>query len=184
MLDVIRKNIGERFLKKEVDGKRRVVAKNFKDIQKVGIVFNIKDEDDFKRIKGYISFFKEEGIKKVIAIGYYDGNISPHYLLSTLELNFINKKDLNWYFMPATHEVRTFCESDFDVLIDLLKDDCFPMKFVLAKAKSRMKIGRFSLENKKFYDFMIDADKSKDMNYFMDQVNHYLHIINKPKVNE
>jgi hypothetical protein len=185
MFEGIRQNIGEHFLKKEVEGKRRaVVAKNFNDIQKIGIVFNVKDEDDFKRIKQYISFFKEEGIKKVTAIGYYNGKISPHYLRPTLELNFLDKKDLNWYFMPATHEVSTFCDSDFDVLIDVVKGDCLPMKFVLAKAKSRLKIGRFSEENQALYDLMIDANETKDMNYFMEQVNHYLRILNKPKVNE
>lgn len=180
MFDGVRKNIGERFLKKEIEGKSRaVIAKNFNDIQKIGIVFNVEDEDDFKRVKRHINSFREEGIKKVIALGYYDGKISPHYLLPTLELNFLNKKDLNWYFMPDTHEVKTFIESDFDVLIDLLDGECFPMKFVVAKAKSRMKIGRFSERNKDLYDLMIDADQTKDMNYFMEQVNHYLRVLNR-----
>ena len=180
MLERIRQNIGKYFLQKEIEGKSRmVIAKNFDDIQKIGIVFNVADEDDFKRIKKYISFFREEGVKKVIAIGYYDRKISPHYLLPTLELNFLNKKDLNWYFLPQSHEVNTFINSDFDVLIDLLQGECFPMKFVLAKTKSRMKIGRFSEENKDLYDLMIDADESKDMDYFMEQVNHYLRVLNR-----
>ncbi|MBL4624036.1 MAG: hypothetical protein JKY42_02675 [Flavobacteriales bacterium] len=184
MFPGIRHSIGEHFLKKEIEGKSRaVIAKNFSDIQKIGIIFSIENESDFKMVKGFIQFFREEGIKKVKAIGYYDGKVNPHYLLPSLDFDFINKQDLNWYYKPSGVAVDNFKADDFDVVVDMTSGECFPMKFLLASTSAKLKVGRFSEKEQNRYDLMIDADKSKGMDYFMEQVNHYLHIINKPTTN-
>ncbi len=113
------------------------------------------------------------------ALGYYDGKVSPHYLLPSLDFDFINKKDLTWYYKPEGVAVENFTTDNFDVLIDVVDVDCFPMKYLVASAVAKLKIGKYSDSKQEFYDLMIDVSENNEIDYFIDQVNHYLNMLNK-----
>ncbi len=64
-------------------------------------------------------------------------------------------------------------ESEFDFLINAdLKPNIYT-DLLIAKSKSRCKIGRYAETRDKFYDFMIQIDEESDLEFFLNQVYHY-----------
>ena len=53
---------------------------------------------------------------------------------------------------------------------------------ILAKSRARFKVGRWSESNKKIHDMMIDMAGSKSLPQLIQQVHHYLLMVNsKPE---
>ena len=103
----------------------------------------------------------------------------PFYLQPSLEFDFVTLKDINWYYKPKGVPVDNFINEDFDVLIDLVTNDCLPMEFLQALAHARFKVGKYNEDKKDVYDLMINVKEVKNINYLIEQVHHYLTIINR-----
>lgn len=180
MLESLRKNIGSYFFNYELrHQKRKVVAKNFKYLKSVGVVFNVIDEQSFKDVKEYVKFLREEGIKIVKAIGYYDHKKLPDYLVPSLEFDFISKKELNWYLKPVGSTVDNFVEGHYDALIDLTDNKSFSLQFLFILTRSKFKIGKTAKSGPDMYDLMIDVKEDSNQKYYIEQINYYLNLINK-----
>ena len=91
------------------------------------------------------------------------------------------RKSLNWYYKPVSEEAEKFVASSFDILIDLNLKENFPCKFLIALSPAHFKVGRFS-DREEYYDLMIHIDKERKIDYFIDQVTHYLDVINRPEL--
>lgn len=185
MFEGVKKKIGAFVLKKELESQtRKVIAKNIKNINKVGIVFNADDERTFKEVKQYVKHLKEEGVKVVKAIGYCSLKEMPFFLQPSLDFNFIGKKDINWYYKPVGIDADNFKTEDFDVLIDLTTEKSYPLRFLFGIAAARLKIGKYNDKDEMLYDFMIDVSDGKSIPFFTQQIDHYLSMINKTQHND
>jgi hypothetical protein len=178
----IKHKLGNYFLKKELQASngrsKRVV--NIKDANSVALLYKVRDEAWHKTIKRYVAHLKEEeGIRKIMAFGYFDGKEAPHYLQSKLEFDFFSKKDLNWMSKPSGLAVNNFVAESYDILIDLSMESYVPLRHVLNRSKAKFKVGLYSEENEKYYDLMISIQNAKSLPHFIEQVNYYLSIINR-----
>ena len=180
MFDNIKEKIGKGKLEKKLrNQKRKPSLKNLDEVTSVAILYNADEEAVHKVIKNYVKFLKEEeGVKKILALGYCSLKETPSYLQSKLEFDYFTKKELNMYFEPSGNAVVNFTEKQFDVLIDLTTDYVLPLRSVLFRSKARLKIGKFGDENEQHYDFMIDASQ-RDLSKFIEQVTYYLAVLNK-----
>ncbi len=177
-LENIKETIGKLSLKKNLKRKQHVArVHNFNTAQTIGILFNSLDEESFKKVKEFLSFLADNNLK-VIGLGYVPANKIPENLLMRKGINFFCKKNLNWFYKPKDEIVHQFIHQDFDILIDLSLNEYFPLYYIGSLSNSSFKIGRQS-EKYQYQDLMIDIGKNNTIDYLIEQIKHYLTIINQ-----
>ena len=175
----IRIAAGKYLLKAEAEHVRRVkTAFNMFDAKTFVILFEGSKMEDVELVKKYVNYLKEMK-KKVRVIGFFNTEYPPDFTYSKLDYEFFSIKELNWHMRPAGTFVRAFLEEEFDVLIDLNVDDHFPLTYLSTLSNAHFKVGKFSRENQKELDLLIDITKGKTFKYLLQQVDIYLQMINK-----
>ena len=91
-------------------------------------------------------------------------------------INFYCKSDLNWYFKPKNELVDQFINQEFDILFDLSIKNYFTVNYVGSLSKATFKIGKQS--ESAYQDLLIDIKENDTVEYLIDQIKHYLNIIN------
>jgi len=178
--DNIKIKAGKFLINKELKSKatRNASVCNIKKANSIGFLLKINEEADLIKILKFEKYLKSEfGVRKVFALGYYDGKEIPNYLKSSLNFDFLTRKDLNWKGVPSGVIFNNFTEEKFDILIDFTSYFNIPLRFALLRSVSKFKVGCFSEENQPYYDFMIDSDCA-DFEEFANQLVHYLSLIN------
>lgn len=175
----IRKLFGNYLLKKEISRlQRNKRAFNMSEAKTFTILFEASKLEDVDLVKKYVVYLKEMK-KKVRVVGFFNTPYPPDFTYSKLEYEFFSMKELTWYLAPAGVFVKNFLEEEFDVLIDLNLDDHFPLKYISTLSRSCFKVGKYSEENEKVYDLLIDFESGKNFKFFLRQVDIYLDMINK-----
>ena len=85
---------------------------------------------------------------------------------------------MNWYYKPQNYIIDNFIKKEYDILINLSDSSCIPIKYLVASSVARFKIGRFE-EGYEIYDLMIKLEKEKGKERLMEEIKHYLNLINK-----
>lgn len=177
-IENIKKTFGKISLKKNLrKNNRQVSVHNFKSAETIGIIFNSPDDESFTVVKNFLSFLADNNLK-VIALGFVPDKKIPENLLLRKGINFFCKKDLNWYYKPKTEVVNQFINQNFDILIDLSLKEYFPLYYIGQLSNASFKIGRQS-EQYQYQDLMINIGKNHSIDYLIEQIKHYLTIINQ-----
>ncbi|HRO38624.1 MAG TPA: hypothetical protein PLV70_10530 [Flavobacteriales bacterium] len=183
LLDRLKEWLGRRALVKEAQPDRKPVAKNLAMSVKVGIIYFVADETAHNQVRNYVKKIKEElGLTKIMALGYYDEKVMPHYLHAKLNFDVFSVKDLNWYRIPHGNVVQNFMAEEYDVLIDLTVHDLLPLQYILAKSRARFKVGRQSETNAHFLDMMIDTAGADSLPQLIATLDRYLMMVNAPRM--
>ncbi|MBK8227892.1 MAG: hypothetical protein IPK70_12060 [Flavobacteriales bacterium] len=183
LLDRIKEWMGIRKLLRELPQDRKPIARNIALSRKVAIVYVVEDEAAHNQVRNYVKRLKEElGLSNIMALGYSDQKVMPHFLHAKLNFEAICLKDLNWYRIPQGNTVQNFMAEEYEIIIDLTLEDRLPIQYILAKSRARFKVGRWSESNKKIHDMMIDMAGSRSLPQLIQQVHHYLLMVNsKPE---
>ena len=158
---------------------RTVVASNLQQAKTIGIIYCASDKVNYLEYKRLTNLISEYNAAAVISgLGWYRGKRKPDYITKTNVSAFFGKNDYGVFYKPkkSAKELTSFIEKPFDVLIDLTRNEHYPLKRVLAMSKSRFKVGQFTEKNEPFYEFMI---KSKSAKEFISQAVYYLKLLNK-----
>ena len=170
---------GNYALSQEVKSLRRnKMFLNLEEAKTVGIVFDATENENFELVKKYITYLKDLK-KRVKAIGFFNMKDTPAMAYSKLEYDFFSLKDLAWNNIPKNIYVNNFIEDQFDILLDLNMKDSFPLKYVSSLSRAKFKVGKSSKWNSSIFDLMLDIDASKNLKYFLKNLDTYLFIINK-----
>ena len=129
-------------------------------------------------VKKYISYLKDLK-KRVKAIGFFNTKDTPAVAYSKLEYDFFSLKDLSWNYTPNNIYVKNFIDDQFDILVDLNLNDSFPLKYISTLSKAKFKVGKNSKWNSSIFDLLLEVESSKDLKYFLRNLDTYLFIINK-----
>lgn len=179
-LEGIREKTGCFVLRRKVRGlSRERQFINLSDAANVGIIFQQTDNQSFEAVRLFIKSLEAVG-KKVFALGYVDSRKIPDFYLLRKGYNFFCQEDLNWYFRPGAAVVNDFLEKEFDLVINLCIDNFFPVEYIYALSKARFRAGKF-ISGSEYSDLSIDIKDSRDINYLIGQITHYLSIINSKK---
>lgn len=73
--------------------------------------------------------------------------------------------------------VDKFIHANFDILINLNIQKCFPLKYLAAITKASFKIGRYESRHQQYLDFMIKTNESVTLKQFIELTNKYIKII-------
>lgn len=183
--DNIKFNLAKkRFIREFKNFKRSGKVYNMDEARSVAILYYLDSEETFSIIKKYVKYLKEdEGIKKIFALGYYDGSEKdvPSYVSPKLEFDFILKHQSAKTYKPSGNSVRNFIHEDFDILIDLTIEKKLPVQYLVNWSVAKFKVGIHQEENLKFYDLTL-IQESKSLTDLIDNINGILKKINKPHV--
>ena len=176
----IRLTFGNWFLKKKLKSvKRKKSVHSFNSAQNAGIIFNVNHLDNFEAIDQFMKYLSGKNLQ-VFALVYIHGKKIPDELTAKQKINFFTKKDINFYYKPKSKLVNNFIEKEFDILIDLSNENHFPLTLVNNLSKASFKVGQDNLTGRD-YDLMFSLKKNQGIDFYIEQIKHYLSQINKEK---
>lgn len=179
MFKGIARKIADRYIKRNLEVERSVNAINLFKANSVGFLVNVSEKQQYLEYRKILNELESKN-KKVshFALGWYKGKKMPDFVKPGEKFKLMNKTDYNLIFRPKRKSVsiKQFLEKEYDLLIDLTRNEIYPLRKVLSLSRSSFKVGAFESGNEPFYDFMIKYRSAKD---YTVQLVHYLSLLNK-----
>lgn len=175
-------NIRYRIARKNLEQEHQKLSRvrkplNLDNARYIALLYHIEDEACYKKIEEFVKILNERNIKVKVAC-YTELKIIPHYFIPKLLQDVLTSKDINWYHFPVKPFVKDFLLEEFDLLIDLSLKEFIPLLYLAANTNASLKIGRFDESHQHYYDLMINLPPDATLEYFIEQVMHYLNKIN------
>jgi len=150
---------------------------NLDNAKSIGILYDATSEQHIKIIKPFVSYFFD--LKKdVKALGYVNAKELSYCHTPKLQYDFFYQKDLNWYYKPQNYIIDNFIKKEYDILINLCDSNTIPIKYLVASSIAHFKIGIHE-EGYEIYDLMISLKEDKSIEKLMNEIKHYINLINK-----
>lgn len=151
---------------------------NGEEAASVGLLYHFSDEETDKMINDFVSELRDNN-RTVTVLGHYKDKVLPQYYSQKNDWNIIIPKNVNWFNKPEAPFVKSFCDQEFDLLIDLTMEDIQPIIYAGALSRAHFKTGRYTERNVKFYDLMILTEHVQTLHEFIQQVKHYISKVNR-----
>jgi hypothetical protein len=179
----IRLKIGNAILKNKIAGtKRKKHFSNMNQVRNIGIVWDATKTDEFATLSKFYQKMHENKTE-VRIFGYYSGKDLPNQYTAVRYLSILKKEELNIFYHPISSETRTFVNNRFDVLIDLNFNKEFPLQYVSSLSNAGFKVGLYESETGNTpFDLMMDLKNPVKVEDYLNQVVHYLEMINSGTV--
>ena len=176
----LKESIGRRVLKRNKKGfQREVCVHNFNTAESAVILFDTSEPGSFKVIKDFRKFVEGYGIRSS-AFGYVNQKEIPQEMLFWKNYSFITRSHINLYLKPGGEAVDAFFSKNPDLLIDLTTNFPLELQFLVQLSTARFKIGCFT-EQENDYDLMINLTGRCDVGFLVEQIKHYISLINPAK---
>ncbi len=146
---------------------------SLKQAQNIGILFNIHSETELQEAEDLALALKTTN-KKVQLMGFLSNKLLKIKSNSTLLI--ISEKDIDWNYVPKKEKIINFVNNEFDILINLCTEICFPLTYVTAMSKSLFKVGAYNPKQAAIFDFMLDTQQqsiagfSTELKYYLDKI--------------
>jgi len=179
----IRLKIGDIILKNKIAGTRRKKQfSNINEIRNIGIIWDASKIDDFSCLSRFYQKMHESKTDVKI-LGYFPGNNLPNQYTAIRYLSVIKKEELNFFFHPVSAETKSFINNRFDVLIDLNFKKLLPLQYISSLSNAIFKVGLFEPGNESApFDLMMELKIPVNVEEYLDQIVHYLGMINSGTV--
>jgi len=178
MFKSLRTRIGQYYFRKEqIQTERNCRVTTLNEAKKIGILYTLDDIPDYDLVSQFVSELQHDH-KEVKALGFVKNKSLLQRFLPKLSFDFFSRRDLTWFYKPIHKHVRDFIEKEFDLLIDLSLRESFPLQYISGCSNALCRVGKFSETNTEYYDFMIDLKPAMTTGEFLEQIRHYLSIIN------
>lgn len=177
-LESFKHKIGQLVFQRELNTNKRLKeVSSLEKAKSIGILYDATNKDQINKIEPFVKYFFELK-KEVKALGYVNKKKLDDCHIPKLNYDFFYIKDLNWYYKPQNYIIDNFIKKEYDILINLSDSNCIPIKYLVASSVARFKIGQFE-EGYEIYDLMIKLEKEKGLERLMEEIKHYLNLINK-----
>lgn len=161
-----------------VKAKRKVSYQGMSQTKKIGIIWDASKTGDFSSLSKFHQRMQERNIDVKI-FGYYPGKELPDQYTAIRFLTCMRRKDLNFFYIPASTEAEVFMGTKFDILIDVNFDRIFPLQYIIRLSAASFKVGLFNSEtDTSTFDLMMEIRKPVKVDDYLTQVIHYLEMIN------
>jgi hypothetical protein len=166
----IRLKFGFRQLKQEI---KKLTRKNhsisLSNAKNVGVLISIQNQSQLSEVEEFAKSLTQQN-KKVKLLAFI-GDKSLKLSSSIIEI--ITLEDVEWNFIPKKEKVINFVNNEFDILLNLCTEICFPLIYITAKSKSLFKVGAYDKKNSPFFDFMLQTQQQSVLG-FTTELKHYL----------
>ena len=151
---------------------------NLAEASRIGILYYLDDDTVYAKVSTYVKKLQDEG-KNVKALAYVEDKKLTLQLMPKLSFDFLYPSGLSWNLKPVSIHAKDFMEEEYDILIDLCIKDVFPLIYITGTSNARFKVGLKSTQRSPWLDLMLELDKEKGLDDLIEQVDHYISIINK-----
>jgi hypothetical protein len=178
-----RLRIGKSVLKKKLARTRRKVSySGFGQVKKIGIVWDASNPGEFAGLSRFCQKMNERNID-VRIIGYFNGKNLPDKYTAVRYLTCIRKHEINFFYLPVSHEATDFINSRFDIMIDINFKRLLPLKYISSLSSALFKVGLFEADSGETpFDLMMELKSPVDVDNFLTQTLQYLEMINPGQV--
>ncbi|MFH0896332.1 MAG: hypothetical protein V2A54_18015 [Bacteroidota bacterium] len=168
---------GKHYLKKELQANTRTIkSRGLNEVKQIGILFLANDRETYNLVEQYADVFRELK-KNVKIVGYIPSRKVSQEYYQKLDLDIFDWNNTNWYLSPNRPKLNDFQELELDLLISLVREECIPLEFVIARSKAAFKVGAFSDSKKELFDLMIHSTPEEDLKTFMKNIFQYLDML-------
>lgn len=150
---------------------------NLRNAHKIGIVWDGSYISEFKHISPFFQKMLGNGIQ-VDIVCYYPGKILPDDYTALRYLTCFKRSDLNFFYLPNQEDITEFISTPYEILIDINFRNRFPLYYITAMSKAEFKIGAGETVNHSALDMTIELEDKENIKYYLEQVEHYLNMIN------
>jgi hypothetical protein len=170
---------GRSILRNKVSRMKRARFRgNIFSAKKVAILWDASNTDQFQVLSQFHQKMLERNIDLNI-LGYYPGKEIPDKITAIRYLVCLKQQDINFMYRPVSGEASKFINTPYDILIDANFKNLFPLEYISTLSTAGLKVGIFNCGyDQNPFDIMIDINKNPDLNNYLDQVVHYLEMIN------
>lgn len=178
MLTSLRNLAGNYYLRKDLTRiTRNRKLSNLADAKRIGIVYQLNEVQDYDIVAELVAKLQQDH-KEIKALGFVASKNLVSRFLPKLSFDFFSASGVNWFYKPVDTRVKDFINNEYDLLIDLSLSDSLPLKFIAGLSAAHCRVGRFDEKNKDCFDLMITMGERKDLKDYIEQIMHYLTIIN------
>lgn len=137
---------------------------NYDKAKSVVLLFESDERENNPFVKRIIEQLKGEG-KKVSAWGFVNKKIIESAVLSDYKI--LNKKSCDWTEQPTESFIREVSENNYDLLIDLTKNDILPLKYILLYSNAACKAG-INKYQENLFDFTLNITPQEEQKQMED----------------
>lgn len=141
--------------------------------KKIGILFNATKTNDIITVTQFADKLRNEG-KTVFILGFQDRKLKEEQ-----EPRIFDRNSVNWFGIPNDTKIDGFQKIKIDILICAFEEECLPLEYIVATSKARFRVGAFSKAKTNYYELMINIKKDQQLLYLLQQIKHFLKVINK-----
>lgn len=174
LFDRIRLRSGFFNLKQEIKKISRInKSVSLNAAQNIGVLVTINNQKELVEAEQLATELKKEH-KKVRILAYLTDKTIQLSKFSPIEL--LSQEDVNWNYIPKKEKIVNFVNNEFDLLINLCTEICFPLIYITALSKSLFKVGAYNKKNSAFFDFMISTQQhsisgfTAELKYYLDKI--------------
>jgi len=164
-------------LKKEGPCRRNPMVVNLHHARSIGFLYHSTDEATFILVKQFAekicSLF---GTRKTLALGFISQKEAPSHHSHILNSDYFTLKEINWYGYPSGLAVDTFCQEEFDILIDISDGDNAALNTIVQRSIAGFKIGKNS--EQEAYDLIVPVKQGSTMDQYLSRIIQLLSNIN------
>jgi hypothetical protein len=174
----IQTTVGKAVLNRDLKNlSRKRHIHNLNNAEKIGVIFSPETNKELKLVKSFLSYLSKLDIQ-VFPLAVIDAKKSKVEPALEKNINFVDRKDFNWFHKPLAPKLKEFIGQRFDILINLCMKNTLPVNFIVSQSRAELKAGRYFEGIETFSDIMIDIGKTGDLSYLIEQTSHYLSVIN------
>ncbi|RRN77408.1 hypothetical protein EIM50_19770, partial [Pseudoxanthomonas sp. SGD-10] len=143
------------------------------EAENIAVLVPIRNQQEIAEIEQFAKTL-QAGNKKVKLLGFLLDKSLRGKLKGDIEL--ISEDDINWNYIPNRERIKNFINNEFDILINLCTELCFPLVYVSALSRSVFKVAAYDLRQAPFFDFMIETQEesiagfSREIKYYLDKI--------------
>ena len=157
---------------------------NFYSIRTIAIVWDASKPEDFLKLSHFHQEMAERKIN-VSVFGYFPGKELPNQYTAIRFLTCLKMQEIDFFFRPLGREAENFISTRFDVLIDINFRKVFPLVYATTLSHAGLKVGiADSKPESSPFDLMISMKKPVNLENYIEQVIHYLTMINSESAKE
>lgn len=153
-----------------MDSPREMI--NIKHAEKIGILFNATNAEDIITVTKFAESLSHI-TKEIGILGFQDNKEKE-----LTDQRFINKLDVNWFYIPNSDKIDGFHAKKFDILICAFVEECLQLEYIAATSSAKFRVGAFSDETSGYFELMINTNQNQSLKYLLNQINHFLNVIN------
>jgi hypothetical protein len=145
---------------------------NLQDAKSIGILYDSTNPDNDAVISKFAAMLRSKG-KTVELLAFLDDKKVEH----KEGIALFNKKNLSWTGVPDDEKAQSFAAQPFDLLLGCFVEANPALEYIACTSKAKWRVGVYAAGKTECYDMMVNMSGHNDLQYLLDQAQHFLNEI-------